>query len=105
VLNAPGSQKETRRPTFQEKLLEAFATSVFNDNGQLGPLKGKPGSGSSEGDGCECQTIKNYPPFTRKPKQRITATGKIPIGRESLRDSSFIIQDDGNERSIVLDGI
>ena len=51
------------------ELLHAMATKVFNDDGQLGthgsrdPL-GSAGSRDPQGDGCDCQSIKNYPSIT-----------------------------------------
>lgn len=51
----------------QADLLEEFATSVFNVDGQLS----KPGPGSPTGDDdCDYLSIKNYPLFTRVRKDK-----------------------------------
>lgn len=55
------------QPALQAALVEAFATTLFNADGQLS----KPGPGSSNGDGDdESLSIKNYPPFTRTPRRQ-----------------------------------
>jgi hypothetical protein len=47
-------------------LLEEFATSVFNVDGQLSEKPG-PGSPTGDNDG-DSFSIKNYPRFTRTPQ-------------------------------------
>lgn len=53
---------EPRPLSFQDELLEVFASNVYNVNGQLE----KPTATSPSGDSCDCQTVKNFPPFTRE---------------------------------------
>jgi hypothetical protein len=102
---APGFENEIRRTgqvDLQDDLLEAFSTAMFNANGQLS----KPGPDSSQGAGCDCQSIKNYPPFTREPQQSGVAAGsdaRIPVSQTLLRDPSFTL--DKERRTFVLDGL
>jgi hypothetical protein len=102
---APGFEAETKPLEFQGVLLEAFATGVFNGDGQLGPGDGKPGPGSSLSAGCDCQSIKNYPAFTRASQSAGAANGKrgiIPVSPTFLPDPSFT-PDDG--LTFALDGL
>ncbi len=94
----PGITKETRELTFQEELLEAFSTGVLRSDGQL---QGKPSPNSSQGDGCDCQSIKNYPPFTR---ERIVsgAPGNVSVSPTSLRDPTFTLN---GTPTFAVDGI
>lgn len=99
---APGYQSESRPLRLQEELLEAFATGMFN----IGGLLRKPIPDSSIGENCDCQSIKNYPPFTReRVRNKITNVdepGKVPVSPTSLRDSTFTL--DGNP-TFALDGL
>lgn len=94
--DAPGSGKENHSLTFQEQLLEAFATGVFTTDGQLE----KPSPNSSQGESCSCKSVKNYPPFTRQPAGGVA--GIISVGPTSLENSAF--KQDG-QGSFALDGI
>jgi hypothetical protein len=102
---APGFENETRRTgqaEFQDDLVEAFATAMFNSNGQLS----KPGPDSSQGDGCDCQSIKNHPPFTREPQREGAAAymdAKIPVSQSLLRDPTFTL--DKERPTFALDGL
>lgn len=65
-------------------LLQRMASTVMNDDGQLGtagsrdPL-GRAGSRDPQGDDCDCTSIKNYPSITHTEKQRVTAFNKQVI--------------------------
>jgi hypothetical protein len=87
-VKAPGCEDEIKQLSLPEVLLEAFAIGVVNSNGQLGGPDdpGKPGPDSSVGAGCDCQSIKNYPLFTRKPQSEITGGGKIPVNPPLAQD-------------------
>jgi hypothetical protein len=96
---APGAENEiitSQQVSTQDKLLEAFSAGLFNKGGQLqSPVKGDPGS--SAGAACSCQSIKNYPPFTREP-----SPSETPVPRTALNDPSFRLN---GQRSFVLDGL
>jgi hypothetical protein len=96
---APGSEIEAKKLGFKETLLGAFVTGMFNGDGLLT----KPGPDSTQGAGCDCQSIKNYPPFTRDPQLRGTPAAKIPVTPNSLDDPSF--KPDQTGPSFALDGL
>jgi hypothetical protein len=100
---APGYENEAKPLTLSNALLEAFATGVFNNSGQLDNTNSKPGPDSSMGAGCDCQSIKNYPPFTREPQPGGVVDGKISVSRTALDDPTFT----QNEKrpTFVLDGL
>jgi len=103
----PGSKNEGRPKgrarRLQANLLEAFATVVFNHDGQLQ----KPDPSSSQGDNCDCQSIKNYPAFTRQPEQPAAASGQdgnIPVSPTLAADDATF-KPHSQRPSIVLDGL
>lgn len=109
--HAPGFKKETgqarvRDPkvvNIETKLLEAFSIGVFNDNGQLSGHK--PVADSSQGDGCACQSIKNFPQFTRdaQPKRAaLKSRGKNPSSQTLLDDPTY---ESGHMGDFVLDNM
>jgi hypothetical protein len=76
------STPRARKLILQRDLLEEFATSVFNESGQLsGDNKG--GGNSSTGDGdCDCPSIKNYPSFLREET--------VPLSQTFLDDPTVL---------------
>lgn len=104
AIQAPGVENETRDLDFQEELLEAVSTGVFNTEGQLDHTEGKPGPDSSQGSGCDCQSIKNFPLFTRKRQAREIPDGKVPVLPGSLQDPTFTLNDE-ERPTFALDGI
>jgi hypothetical protein len=96
-------EKPTGQVGIQADLLEAFATAVFNHDGQLE----KPDPGSSQGAGCDCQSIKNYPPFTREPQQKGVVDGEsrnIPVSPTLVADA-LTFKPDAETPTFVLDGL
>jgi hypothetical protein len=114
-----GPQTETKQPGLQEVLLEAFASGVLNTNGQLGGGEDdpeKPGPDASQGAGCDCQSIKNYPRFTRRPEPESGAKMDISFDLTLMPDdedstfisdisTDFVSEIDEEGSRFVLDGI
>lgn len=62
---------EAKRRILQWDLLEEFATSVFNESGQLS----KGGGSSSTGDSdCDCLSVKNHPSFLREEVETVSSS-------------------------------
>jgi cysteine peptidase C11 family protein len=75
------------------ELVQALATQVFNDDGQLGPAGsrdplGVAGSRDPQGDDCDCVSIKNYPSITHSDKRSLTPHNQqaINILRQLRKD-------------------
>jgi hypothetical protein len=96
---APGFKKETGRVRVRQnrtlvdlefELIEDFSVGILGDDGQLsGPKPNKPVADSSFGDGCACQSIKNFPQFTRDALPKATA----PKGRPNTPTSQTLLDD------------
>jgi hypothetical protein len=80
----------------QERLLEKFATRVFDRSGQLA----KDSPRDSQGDSCDCPSLKNYPSFTREPDEA-EGTGVDP---HFLSDTTSFVQG-STKRTFVLDDL
>jgi hypothetical protein len=95
-----------KEPELEEILLEAFATRVFDVSGQLN----KGGPRDSQGDSCDCPSIKNYPSFTREPQTGSRDGGssyELPAGRvvseTFVSDRSAFKQ--GRGKTSILDNL
>lgn len=103
---APGFENEAKSAGsagLQSDLLEAFATAVFNQDGELQ----KPDPDNSNGPGCDCQSIKNYPPFTREASVGGLAHGKDGnvMVSPTLVDDKPTFQPDASQPTVILDGL
>ncbi|HEV7893863.1 MAG TPA: clostripain-related cysteine peptidase [Pyrinomonadaceae bacterium] len=88
------------QPALQAALLETFATTLFNVDGQLS----KPGPGSSNGDGDDdTLSIKNYPPFTRTPRRGrgLTSVGTQGVSQNFLASIPDDDQDSQEEEPFL----
>lgn len=85
-----GSRKKprARRLPLREQLLDEFAISVFNQNGQLS----KGGPTDSAGDSCDCQSIKNYPSFMHEPRHASTVSKTFFVQEDREEKEEFINQ-------------
>lgn len=100
------ARKKRRQQTIQEKLLEQFASRVFDRSGQLS--KGSPRDSQGDDD-CECPTIKNYPSFIRAPQEGTEGLEHTGTHAGTLVSPTFIDDADSfrqdSDATFLLDGL
>ncbi|HEX8163431.1 MAG TPA: clostripain-related cysteine peptidase [Pyrinomonadaceae bacterium] len=104
--NGGRARRKSKTPELEEELLEAFATRVFGVSGQLN----KGGPRDTQGDDCDCPSIKNYPSFTREP-QAEAQDGETPyeLPRGSVVSKTFVSDrtpfKQGRGKTSILDNL
>jgi hypothetical protein len=105
ALTLAAAPARPRQIKLQEELLERFATSVFDRGGQL--AKGSPTD--SQGDSCDCPSIKNFPAFTREPRRGSGGGGTVVTKDEGTLVGGILADPDAlkqsNGQTFSLDGV